>query len=151
MEREESRKKKSAVWLKLWKYLDGYTKVLVANCSDISATMMKEMKRVVEPLGASILMAKNTLIKAGIKRKMQKPEKSDEDYEIRSKTYRPMPELQSLLTACNGDIAFIFCKDNIMEVKEKLQEFKCEKVAKVGVISPCDVVIKKGITWVDPK
>lgn len=151
MGREESRKKKFALWLKLWKYLDDYKKILVVRCSNLSATLFQDIRQAIRPLGATILMGKNTLLKAGIKRKMEEPKETDEDYEIRKQTYRKMPELEKLISVYNGYIGLIFCRDNLSEVKDKLKEYKCIKGAKVGVVAPCDVTIQPGSTGLDPK
>lgn len=151
MGREDSRKKKFALWIRLWKYLDEYKKILVVKCSNVSATLFQQIRHAIRPLGATILMGKNTLLKAGMQRKMEEPKETDEDYEIRKQNYRPMPELEKLISACKGYIGFVFCRDNLTEVKDKLKEFKCTKGAKVGIVSPCDVVIQPGPTGLDPK
>lgn len=151
MGREETRKKKFELWLRLWKYLDDYKKILIVRCSNVTASVFQDIRKALRPLGAHILMGKNTLIKAGIKRKMEAPKNTDEDYEIRKQNYRPMPELEKLISVCNGYIGLIFCRDNLSEVKEKMKEFKCIKGAKVGVVSPCDVMIPPGPTGLDPK
>lgn len=151
MGREESRKKKFALWLKLWKYLDDYKKILVVRCSNLSATLFQEIRQALRPLGANILMGKNTLLKAGIKRKMEEPKENDDDYEIRKQTYRPMPQLEKLINVYSGYIGLIFCRDNLSEVKDKLKDYKCIKGAKAGVVSPCDVTIQPGPTGLDPK
>eukprot|EP00826_Nyctotherus_ovalis_P028135 TRINITY_DN2217_c0_g1_i2.p1 TRINITY_DN2217_c0_g1~~TRINITY_DN2217_c0_g1_i2.p1 ORF type:complete len:331 (+),score=130.78 TRINITY_DN2217_c0_g1_i2:123-1115(+) len=151
MGREESRKKKFALWLRLWKYLDEYKKILVVRCSNLTATLFQDIRQALRPLGATILMGKNTLLKAGIRRKMEEPKDSDDDYEIRRQNYRPMPELDKLIDVCNGYIGLIFCRDNLSEVKDKLKEYKCIKGAKVGVVAPCDVFIQPGPTGLDPK
>eukprot|EP00826_Nyctotherus_ovalis_P006348 TRINITY_DN1148_c0_g1_i26.p1 TRINITY_DN1148_c0_g1~~TRINITY_DN1148_c0_g1_i26.p1 ORF type:complete len:206 (+),score=30.41 TRINITY_DN1148_c0_g1_i26:212-829(+) len=106
------------------------------------------MRQIIRPFGATLLIGKNTLLKAGIRRKMQKPEKSDEDYETRSRTYRPMPELETLLELCNGNVGFIFCKDRIEEMKGKLNGLKSFKEPSVGLIAPHDIVIQPGPTSV---
>lgn len=151
MGREESRKKKFALWVKLWKYLDEYKKVLVVKCSNVSANLFQEIRQNIRPLGATILMGKNTLLKAGMHRKMEEPKESDEDYQIRKQHYHPMPELEKLVGTCKGYVGLVFCRDNLSEVKDMLKKSKCIKGAKVGAISPCDVVIQPGPTGLDPK
>jgi len=151
MGREETRKKKFELWIRLWKYLDDYKKILVVKCSNVSSTIFQDIRQALRPLGATILMGKNTLIKAGLKKKMEEPKSDDEDYEIRRHNYRPMPELEKLIGICKGYIGLVFCRDNLSEVKDKIKEFKCIKGAKVGVISPCDVTIPAGSTGLDPK
>ena len=149
--REEVRKKKYAFWLKLWDCLEKYTKVLVVKCDNIGANIFQEIRVAIRPLGATLLMGKNTLIKAGLKKKMDAPKPTDEDYEVRKQNFKPMPQLEKLMGVCEGYMGLVFCRDNLSEVKDRLKGFQCNKGAKVGVLSPCDVVIQPGPTGLDPK
>ena len=117
----------------------------------MSSSLFQQIRQSIRPLGAVILMGKNTLLKAGIHRKMEEPKETDEDYQIRKQNYHPMPELEKLVGLCNGYIGLVFCRDNLTEVKDKLKDFKCTKSAKVGLVAPCDVVIPPGPTGLDPK
>lgn len=143
MKKQNAREKKFAVWLKLWEYLDGDYKILFLNTSDITATLLQDVRKAIEPLGASILVAKNTVLKAGILRKMKKPKNTDDDFEVRNKNYRPRPELKKLIELCNGETILIFYKGNIMELKEKIESFACSKLAKVGMKAPSDYVLSR--------
>ena len=57
--RAESRKKKYALWTKLWDCVDKYKKVIVVKCSNISASVFHDLRQALRPLGAVILMGKN--------------------------------------------------------------------------------------------
>lgn len=57
--RMETRKKKYALWTKLWDYVDKYKKVIVVKCSNISASVFHDLRQALRPLGAVILMGKN--------------------------------------------------------------------------------------------
>ena len=81
---------------------------------------------------------------------MQKPEKTDEDYEIRKQNYRPMPELKNLIDVCNGDIGLIFCKDNAKEVKDAIKDFRYIHRINIGSIAPDDLVLPGGSTGFRP-
>lgn len=83
-------------------------------------------------------------------RRMAVAQTSDEDYEAR-KNMKVIPELEKLSGLCKGYQAFIFCHDNLSEVKEMLGNFKCTKGAKVGAVAPSDVFIQPGPTGLDPK
>lgn len=82
---------------------------------------------------------------------MEQPKETDEDYEFRKRSYKPMPELEKLVTVCEGYLGLIFCRDNLSEVKDKLKNYKCSKGAKIGAISPCEVIVPPGPTGLDPK
>ncbi len=149
--RGEVRKKKYAFWLKLWDCLERYNKVLVVKCDNISASIFQDIRQAIRPLGATLVMGKNTLIKAGLRRKIEGPKETDEDYEARKQNFRPMPQLEKLHGVCEGYMGLIFCRDNLSEVKDRLKAYQCNKGAKIGAISPSDVVIQPGPTGLDPK
>lgn len=149
--REEVRKKKFALWVKLWECLDKYTKVMVVKCDNISARIFHDIRVILRPFKAVLVMGKNTLLKAGMERKMLEPKEGDEDYEIRKANYKPMPQLEQLISICQGYMGLIFCNDNLSEIKGLLKNYQCNKGAKIGAISPCEVVLQPGPTGLDPK
>lgn len=149
--RVEVRKKKFELWKKLWDCLDKYKKVIAVRCNHITARIFHDIRQALRPLNAVVVMGKNTLLKAGITRKMAEPKVGDEDYEIRKQTYKPMPELESLVGVCEGYLGLIFCNDNLSEIKTLLKNYQCSKGAKVGAISPSDVTLPPGPTGMDPK
>lgn len=62
-----------------------------------------------------------------------------------------MPELEKLIPLCEGYLGLIFCNDHLSEIKTLLKGFMCNKGAKIGAISPCEVNIEAGPTGLDPK
>ena len=62
-----------------------------------------------------------------------------------------MPELEKLIPMCEGYLGMIFCNDHLSEIKDLLKGFQCNKGAKIGAISPCEVNIEPGPTGLDPK
>ena len=149
--RAEVRKKKYAFWIKLWDCLEKYKKILVVKYDNISASIFQNIRQSLRPLGATLLMGKNTLIKAGIKKMIEPPKPTDEDYEARIKNFKAIPELEKLIPICQGYMGLIFCRDNLSDVKDTLKKFQCNKGAKIGATSPSDVTIQPGPTGLDPK
>jgi hypothetical protein len=60
--RVEVRKKKFALWNKLWDCLDKYKKILVVKCDNISASIFQDVRQAIRPLGATLIMGKNVRI-----------------------------------------------------------------------------------------
>merc|ERR1719395_275410 len=59
--------------------------------------------------------------------------------------------LDSVLTAVNGNIGFIFAKNCTLDfIREILSKHRVSKAAKTGVLAPIDVVIPAGPTGMDP-
>ena len=149
--RVEVRKKKYTLWLKLWDCLDKYKKVLAVKCSNITAHIFHDIRQALRPYDAVIVMGKNTLLKAGIHKKMDEPKEGDEDFETRKQKYKPMPQLEKLAGILNGYMGLIFCNDHLSDIKSLLKNYQCNKGAKIGVSSPCDVILPPGPTGLDPK
>lgn len=59
--RAEVRKKKYALWQKLWNCVDKYKKILVVRCQNIEASIFHNIRQAIRPLGATIIMGKNVL------------------------------------------------------------------------------------------
>jgi ribosomal protein L10 len=57
--RAESRRKKYALWTKLWDCVDKFKKVIVVQCSNITANVFHDLRKALRPLRAVILMGKN--------------------------------------------------------------------------------------------
>eukprot|EP00826_Nyctotherus_ovalis_P057978 TRINITY_DN7945_c0_g1_i11.p1 TRINITY_DN7945_c0_g1~~TRINITY_DN7945_c0_g1_i11.p1 ORF type:complete len:328 (-),score=45.65 TRINITY_DN7945_c0_g1_i11:125-1108(-) len=144
MRNQDNRKKKLATWQKLWSYLDDYKQILIIDCNHMSATLLQEVREVLRPFNAVLLIDKNTMIKAGIRKKMERPKKGDKDYKTRQRSYRPIPELEKLIELCSGNVGLIFCKDRLFEIKNKLKNFREMKKSRVGYIAPHDFVVHPG-------
>jgi ribosomal protein L10 len=59
--RGEVRKKKYALWVKLWECCDKYSKALVVKCDNIGAAIFHNIRQALRPLGAQLIMGKNVL------------------------------------------------------------------------------------------
>jgi large subunit ribosomal protein LP0 len=59
--------------------------------------------------------------------------------------------LDSVLSAVNGNVGFIFAKNCTLDfVRETINKHRVSKNAKVGVLAPVDVIIPAGPTGMDP-
>lgn len=96
-------------------------------------------------------MGKNTLMKASLTEANRKPEKGDEDFEERSKTYVFNPNIEKILGQLRGNTNLIFSNGDLSEVKAVLDSEVRPSPAKPGMIAPDDVVIPAGPTGLDPK
>ena len=62
--RIESRKKKFALWVKLWDAADKYKKILLVSCHNIGASIFHNIRQALRPYGAIMVMGKNVFIVA---------------------------------------------------------------------------------------
>jgi len=82
---------------------------------------------------AVLMLGKNTLMRKAIKDQLTKH-----------------PEWEALLPAIRGNVGFVFTKENLSDLQEKLQESRVPAAAKAGILAPQDVVIPKQITTLEP-
>jgi large subunit ribosomal protein LP0 len=99
---------------------------------------------------ATILFGKNTLVRAGLKRRMTKPVPEDEDYEIRNATWYDKPELQQLYDILKLNVGMVFCHSDMSAVNEVVEGTSVAADAKAGVIAPLDVFVSAGPTGMGP-
>ena len=90
-------------------------------------------------------------MKASLTEANRKPEKGDEDFDERSKTYEFNPNIEKILLQLKGNTNLIFSNGDLGEVKTILDSEVRPSPAKPGMIAPDDVVIPAGPTGLDPK
>ena len=57
--RVEARKKKYALWVKLWSSVDKYKKILLVSCHNIEACIFHNIRQALRPYNAIMVMGKN--------------------------------------------------------------------------------------------
>jgi large subunit ribosomal protein LP0 len=90
-------------------------------------------------------------MKASLTEANRKPEKGDDDYAERIKTYVHNPNIDKILLQLKGNTNLIFSNGDLSEVKAVLDSEVRPSPAKPGMIAPDDVWIKAGPTGLDPK
>ncbi|TKR81980.1 hypothetical protein L596_015769 [Steinernema carpocapsae] len=83
---------------------------------------------------AEILMGKNTMMRKAIRGHLQKN-----------------PGLEKILPHINGNVGFVFTKNDLSEIRNLLLENKRGAPAKAGAIAPCDVKIPPQNTGMGPE
>jgi large subunit ribosomal protein LP0 len=96
---------------------------------------MRPRVQAIRPMGAQILMGKNTLMKRCIR--LYCETKHDDAWACL------VPELV-------GNVGLLFVKDDFAAIKEKVEEFRRPAAAKAGALAQCDVGIDAGPTALDP-
>jgi len=79
-------------------------------------------------------MGKNTMIRKVIKGQIAKN-----------------PELEALLPHIRGNVGFIFTNGDLNDTRTLVNNNRVAAPARVGSLSPCDVIIPKGPTGLDPQ
>jgi large subunit ribosomal protein LP0 len=151
VKKTEKRLKKEDYWKKLWALTDEYKKAVLVDVDNVSSQQLNKIRQKLRPIGAKMLMGKNTLMKASLASKMRKPEETDEDFDERKDTWKDCSELENIVKLLKGNTGIIFSNGDLSEVKKILDDESREAPAKVGAIAPIEVWIKAGSTGLDPK
>ena len=149
--KSEKRLKKEDYWRKLWDLTDTYKKAVLVDVDNVSSQQLNQIRHKLRPIGAKMLMGKNTLMKSSLNHKMTKPEPTHEDYEERKDSWKSCDELDALVKLLKGNTGIIFSNGDLSEVKKILDDESREAPAKVGAIAPIEVWIRAGSTGLDPK
>lgn len=143
------REQKYAYWQKLWNLIETHEKIMIINADNVGSKQIQDCRKALRGK-ATMLMGKNTLVRAGITRRLKKPEEGDDDYELRKDSWYPLPEAERLLALCRGNVGFIFCKEDPSAVREVLNQHTKPAAARAGVLAPTDIIVPAGPTGLDP-
>jgi len=126
--------RKGNYYKRLVKLLKEYNKVLLVSADNIGSYHLQKIRQLLRK-DAVILMGKNTMIRKAM-REIQ-PEH---------------PQIESLIPHVYGNIGLVFIKpeSDIGATRKLLTSYKIEAFAKNGAVAPCDVIVPKGDTGMDP-
>jgi len=133
MPREDRSTWKSNYFLKLLKLLDEYPKCFIVGVDNVGSKQMQQI-RVSLRGHADLLMGKNTMIRKAIRGHINKN-----------------AALEKLLPHIVGNVGFVFTKEDLSEVKDKILENKVAAPAKAGAIAPIDVILPAQNTGLGPE
>lgn len=132
-----SPEKKSAYFEKLSKYIDTYSNILLFECDNVGSKQIAQIRMALRANGEKgvMLMGKNTLIRKII------------NVYIDSHPGHP---IENLVPLCRGNIGFCFTNGDLSECREILESNRRPAPARVGAVSPANVVVPPGPTGCDP-
>jgi large subunit ribosomal protein LP0 len=130
---ENTQARKQVYFEKLLVLLEKYHKVLLVNADNVGSSHMQQIRRSLRGSG-EVLMGKNTMIRKVIKGQIAKN-----------------PELEALLPHIRGNVGFIFTNGDLNDTRTLVNNNRVAAPARVGSLSPCDVIIPKGPTGLDPQ
>jgi len=125
--------KKSNYFKTFLSLVDEYPKILVVNADNVGSSHLQTIRRDLRAENAVVLMGKNTLMRKAIRENLS-----------------TRPKLEALLPSLVGNVGLVFTKGDLKSLKDKVVENKVSAPAKVGSISPVDVVVPKGDTGLEP-
>jgi len=125
--------KKSDYLAKVISLLEEYPRFLVVTCDNIGSKLMQTIRLSLRPLGAKLLMGKNTLIRKAIRTKLEEH-----------------PEWEQIMTCIHHNCGIVLTKGSLSELREKVLENTVPAVAKTGSVAPDDVLLPKQVTALEP-
>jgi len=114
--------------------LETYTKCMTVHCDNVGSKQFQKI-RIALRGSAVILMGKNTMMRKVITNFCEK---------------NPGHPCEILLSRCIGNIGFVFTNGDLNKVREVIHDNRVPAPARVGAISPCDVIVPPGPTDCDP-
>jgi len=109
-----------------------YNKILIVTVDNVGSSHMQSIRKSLRG-SAVLLMGKNTLMRKAMR-----------------EFSRDHPEIEALIPNVYGNIGLLLVNGDIQEVKSKLVSNVVGAYAKIGSLSPVDVVVPKGDTGMDP-
>jgi len=132
MVKEDRSTWKAKYTMRLTQYLDEYPKIFVVGADNVGSRQMQKI-RISLRGHAVIMMGKNTMMRKTIRGQTSKNS-----------------NLEKLLPHVYENVGFIFTKDDLSSIREKILENKVAAPAKVGQISAVDVVVPAQNTGMEP-
>lgn len=133
MGREDKTTWKSNYFTKLIQLLDEYPKCFVVGADNVGSKQMQQIRMSLRG-HAVVLMGKNTMMRKAIKGHLE-----------------TNPSLEKLLPHIKGNVGFVFTREDLVEVRDKLLENKVRAPARAGAIAPLSVVIPAQNTGLGPE
>jgi len=133
MVKEDRKVWKNKYFDKIINLLDEYPKCFIVGADNVGSSQMQKI-RISLRGHAIVLMGKNTMMRKAIRGHLEKN-----------------PNLEKLLVHIKDNIGFVFTKQDLSFVRDKLSSNKVAAPAKAGAIAPCDVSIPAQVTNMGPE
>jgi large subunit ribosomal protein LP0 len=119
--------------MRLAQYLDEYPNVFVVGADNVGSRQMQKIRLSLRG-HAVIMMGKNTMMRKTIREQTTKSK-----------------NLEKLLPHVYGNIGFVFTKEDLSSIRDKLLENKVAAPARAGALAPVDVTIPATVTNLGPE
>ncbi|XP_056635333.1 60S acidic ribosomal protein P0 [Diorhabda sublineata] len=133
MGREDKATWKSNYFTKLIQLLEDYPKCFIVGADNVGSKQMQQI-RISLRGSAVVLMGKNTMMRKAIKGHLDRNS-----------------ALEKILPHIKGNVGFVFTRNDLVEIRDKLLENKVKAPARAGAIAPLPVVIPAQNTGLGPE
>lgn len=133
MGREDKASWKANYFVKLVQLFDEYPKCFIVGADNVGSKQLQQIRRSLRD-HAVVLMGKNTMIRKAIRGHLENN-----------------PSLEKLLPHIKGNVGFVFTKQDLVEVRDRLVENRVRAPARAGALAPCPVDIEPMNTGLGPE
>jgi len=133
MVKEDRSTWKAKYTMRLTQYLDEYPKVFVVGADNVGSRQMQKIRLSLRG-HAVLMMGKNTMMRKTIRGQVSRNS-----------------NLEKLLPHVYENVGFVFTKEDLSSIREKLMENKVAAPARAGAIAPVDVTIPAQVTNLGPE
>nr|CAD58931.1 60S acidic ribosomal protein P0 [Timarcha balearica] len=132
MGREDKATWKSNYFTKLIQLLEDYPKCFIVSTDNVGSKQMQQI-RISLRGSAVVLMGKNTMMRKAIRGHVERN-----------------PGLEKILPHIKGNVGFVFTRNDLVEIRDKLLENKVRAPARAGAIASVPVIIPAQNTGLAP-
>lgn len=127
-----------------------YSQVMFVKLENVSNMQIQKARVALQKSEkpGEFIIGKNTIVLKALKWLTTEPEKGSKEFEDHSKWAR-RPELKNLIKLIQGSFGLVFSDEDYSVVREKIEREVLRVDAKIGAVSPCDVIIPAGPTTID--
>lgn len=133
MVREDRTAWKASYFVKIVQLLEEYPKCFIVGADNVGSKQMQQI-RVALRGHAVVLMGKNTMMRKAIRGHIEQ-----------------MPVLEKLLPHIRGNMGFVFTKEDLTDIRDKILDNKVAAPAKAGALATLDVKIPAQNTGLGPE
>lgn len=124
---------KANYFVKLVQLLDEYPKCFIVGVDNVGSKQMQQIRSSLRS-HATVLMGKNTMIRKAIRGHLENN-----------------PALERLLPHIKQNVGFVFTREDLVEVRDKILANKVQAPARAGALAPLDVKIPPQNTGLGPE
>lgn len=133
MVKEDRSSWKATYFTKLAQYFNEYPKCFLVGVDNVGSRQMQLIRHSLRK-DAVVLMGKNTMMRKAIRG-----------------TLEANPALEKILPHIRGNVGFVFTREDLVEIRDKILEHKVQAPARAGAVAPLDVMIQPQNTGLGPE
>jgi len=133
MGKEDRSSWKATYFMKLAQYFNDYPKCFLVGVDNVGSKQMQQIRHALRS-DAVVLMGKNTMMRKAIKGNLESN-----------------PSLEKILPHLRGNVGFVFTREDLVEIRDRILEHKVQAPARAGALAPLDVMIQPQNTGLGPE